>query len=310
MGKLEEAQTVLRSLQLPSAQQNEISALTLLVLAQLSTETAWEDALRKSLRIHDILIEIRERYGRSYAENTRETIRRQVLHQFEQAGIVDRNPDDPTLPTNSPRTHYALTDAAIRVIRTYGTKNWEAALQTFLQSRSTLLERYQKQRDKYRIPLLYQGQVYQLSPGKHNELQVAILEQFRPRFAPNSKLLYLGDTAHKTLILDEEGFKSLGVTVSSHDKLPDVVLYDQDRNWLFLIEAVTSHGPVSRKRYIELEQFLEHCPAGRVYVSVFPDFLTFKSFLTEIAWETEVWLSEVPDHLIHFNGDRFLGPHT
>lgn len=310
MGKLEEAQTVLRSLQLPSAQQNEISALTLLVLAQLSTETAWEDALRKSLRIHDILIEIRERYGRSYAENTRETIRRQVLHQFEQAGIVDRNPDDPTLPTNSPRTHYALTDAAIRVIRTYGTKNWEAALQTFLQSRSALLERYQKQRDKYRIPLLYQGQVYQLSPGKHNELQVAILEQFRPRFAPNSKLLYLGDTAHKTLILDEEGFKSLGVTVSSHDKLPDVVLYDQDRNWLFLIEAVTSHGPVSRKRYIELEQFLEHCPAGRVYVSVFPDFLTFKSFLTEIAWETEVWLSEVPDHLIHFNGDRFLGPHT
>lgn len=310
MGKIQEAQEILKELGLPPAQQNEISALTLLVLVQLSEETPWSEAKRQSLRVHDMLTEIKACYGREYAENTRETIRRQVLHQFEQAGLVFRNPDDPTLATNSPRTHYALSDAAIRTIRHYGSTEWLEAVQSFINSQATLLEIYQKNREQHKVPLrLASGEEYHLSPGKHNKLQAAIVEEFGPRFAPGATLLYLGDTENKALILDQAGFERLGISAPSHDKLPDVVFHDASRNWLFLIEAVTSHGPVSPKRHFELEQILQKCTADRVYVSAFPDFVTFKSFLTEIAWETEVWLAEVPDHLIHFNGDRFLGPH-
>jgi hypothetical protein len=308
MGKIEEAQAILTALQLPPAQRNEISALTLLVLAQISEESSWVDARRQSLRVHDILQEIKTWYRRDYAENTRETVRRQVLHQFEQAGIVMRNPDDPTLATNSPRTHYGLTDIAIRTIRTYLTDEWENAVSEFIQTRGALFEIYRKRRQQMRIPLVHQGTEYHLSSGKHNELQVAVVEEFGPRFAPGAKLLYLGDSENKSLVLDKESFERLGLPVPSHDKLPDIILYDEQRNWLFLIEAVTSHGPVSHKRYVELEQVFSVSSAGRVYVSAFPDFPTFKSFLLEIAWETEVWLSEVPDHLIHFNGDRFLVP--
>jgi adenine-specific DNA-methyltransferase len=310
MGKIQEAQEILKALGLPSAQQNEISALTLLVLAQVSEETPWGEAKRQSLRIHDMLIKIKTHYGREYAENTRETIRRQVIHQFEQAGLVFRNPDDPTLATNSPRTHYALSDVAIRTIRNYRAEGWQEALQSFINSQRTLFEIYQKSRKQYKVPLrLANGEEYHLSPGRHNELQAAIVEEFGPRFAPGATLLYLGDTENKILILDKASFERLGISVSNHDKLPDVVFYNESRNWLFLIEAVTSHGPVSPKRYLELEEMLKGCLASRVYVSAFPDFVTFKSFLTEIAWETEVWLAEIPDHLIHFNGDRFLGPH-
>lgn len=309
MGKIQEAQEVLKLLELPPNQQNEISALTLLVLAQLSEETPWQEAKRQSLRIHDILLAIKEYYGREYAENTRETIRRQVIHQFIQAGLVIRNPDNPALPTNSPRTHYALSDAAVRTLQTYQSEVWEQAAQTFITSKGALLEVYQKSREQYKVPLrLATGEEYQLSPGQHNELQAAIVEEFGPRFAPGAKLLYLGDTANKTLILDKAGFEELGIPVPSHDKLPDVVLHDESRGWLFLIEAVISHGPVTPKRHFELEEILKDCSAGRVYVSAFPDFATFKSFLSDIAWETEVWLAEIPEHLIHFNGDRFLGP--
>lgn len=77
---------------------------------------------------------------------------------------------------------------------------------------------------------------------------------------------------------------------------------------LFLIEAVTSHGPVSPKRLLELEAFLKDCKVGKVYVTAFPDMAEFKKHSGNIAWETEVWLMEVPDHMIHFNGDRFMGP--
>lgn len=160
----------------------------------------------------------------------------------------------------------------------------------------------------HKIPLhVAEGKDYHLSPGQHNELQVAIVEEFGPRFAPGALLLYLGDAAHKTLILDEVGFARLNVLITSHDKLPDIVLYDEERDWLFLIEAVTSHGPISPQRHVELEEIFADCTSILIYVTAFPDFATFRNFLTDIAWETEVWLAEIPDHLIHFNGEHLLG---
>jgi hypothetical protein len=308
MSKIAEAQTVLAALQLPPAQQTEIAALTLLVLAQLDEITPWSDAKRQSLRIHDMMQEMNSRFGRVYAENTRETVRRQVIHQFEQARIVDRNPDEPGLATNSPRTHYALSDVAIRTIRHFNTPNWSTAVAEFLEAQQSLMEIYQRRLERELIPLTYQGKEYHLSPGEHNRLQVAIVEAFGPRFAPGAKLLYLGDTANKSLLVDENAFRALNIPLTRHDKLPDVILYDEQRQWLYLIEAVTSHGPVTPKRRVELDEMLKECLAGLIYVSAFPDFTTFRNFLSEIAWETEVWLSELPDHMIHFNGDRFMGP--
>ena len=279
------------------------------MLAQLSETTPWSEASRRSLRIHDILTEIRQRYGREYAENTRETVRRQVIHQFVQAGLVEHNPEDLSLPTNSPRSHYALSDAALETLRFYGSSRWTQAVSRFVRSAGALMDIYRHARDLHRIPVrLASGREYTLSPGRHNELQAAVVNEFGPRFAPGATLLYLGDTERKKLVLDEAGFRSLGVAVSSRGKLPDVVLYDKSRGRLFLIEAVISHGPVSPKRYLELQEMLEGCTAGLVFVSAFPDFAAFKRSLDDIAWDTEVWLAEMPDHLIHFNGDRFLGP--
>lgn len=311
MGKIQEAQEILRAMGLPPAQQTELAGLTLLSLAALSEDTPWGRARRQTLRIHDILVAIRETYGRDYAENTRESVRRQIIHQFEQGGIVVRNPDNPALATNSPLTHYALTDIALATIQTYGSRKWRRAVQAFASARGALLRIYQKERDQEMIPLrLADGTEYHLSPGKHNILQAAVINEFGPSFAPGANILYIGDTANKTLYIDTEAFERLGIPVPKHDKLPDVVLYDQARNWLFLIEAVTSHGPVSPKRYLELENMLAGCSVQRIYVTAFPDFATFKTFLTDIAWETEVWLAEMPSHMIHFNGDRFLGPYV
>ena len=311
MGKIEEAQDLLKTLGMPRRQHNEMAALTLLVLAQLSEPDPWAKAERKSLRIHDIMGEMRTRYDRDYAENTRETVRRQVIHQFEQAGLVERNPDDPKLPTNSPRTHYALSDVALRTIRAYDSEGWIEAAASFLEEQQSLLSTYRAKREQHKVALrLPSGDEYHLSPGAHNVLQAAIIEEFGPRFAPGARVLYVGDTADKTLHLDEEGFAAIGVPVPSHDKLPDVVLYDAENEWLYLIEAVTSHGPISPKRLVELRTLmLKDTDIGPVFVSAFPDFSMFKTYLTEIAWETEVWIAEQPTHLIHFNGNRFLGPH-
>ena len=263
----------------------------------------------QNLRVHDILGEIKQNYGREYAENSRETIRRKALHQFEQAGIVIRNADDPTRPTNSGFNNYVLSDLALDALRAYGTTEWDEKRTAFVNKQGLLLETYQQAREQTKVPLqVADGTVYKLSPGKHNQLQAAIVAEFGPRFAPGAKLIYLGDTATKALIFEQAVFNQLGIPISGNSKLPDIMLYNEQRNWLFLIEAVTAHGPVSPKRHVELEQLLENCTASRVYVTAFLDFPTFKKFANDISWETEVWISEMPSHMIHFNGDKFLGP--
>ena len=309
MSKIDEARDILEQLGLPPAQRNDISCLTLLALTGLSEDDPWSGAAKPSRTIHQILGFMRDTYGREYAENTREVVRRQVIHQFEQARLLDRNPDAPDLPTNSPRTHYGLSDEALNVLRLYGRGEWHTELLSFRSRHGALLEIYQRRRQMREIPIRTStGEEIRLSPGRHNRLQAQVVTAFGPRFAPGSTLLYLGDAADKLLHLDREKLNQIGVPITEHDKLPDVVLYDEERNWLFLVEAVTSHGPVSPKRLEELEATLKDCTATRLYVSAFPDFRQFRRHLDNIAWETEVWVAEIPDHLIHFNGDKFRGP--
>ena len=297
---------------MPKAQHNPMSGMTLIALCRLPPDASWSEVKREPCTVtKGIMNYLRDYYGTEYAPNTRETFRRQVLHQFVQGGIADYNPFEPDLPTNSPRAHYAITEAALETIRHYGTEGWDVAVDRFLQEQGTLVERYRRERNRNMVPIrIPDGQELRFSPGKHNEVQKAIVEEFAPRFAAGAHLLYLGDTARKDLFVDRNGLAELGIPITDHDKLPDVVFYDAERNWLFLIEAVTSHGPMSSKRVVELEDMLAECPAGLVYVSAFPDFGEFRKHMKTIAWETEVWLCDTPDHIIHYNGDRFLGPRT
>lgn len=311
MSKITEAQEILKALGLPAAQQNEMSALTLLALCSIKENTPWADATRTSQRItKDIMAFVNENYKADapYAPNTRETFRRQVLHQFIQAGVCNYNPDDPTLPVNSPKAHYAITEEALEVVRAYGTENWDSRTQQFAVEYVIWRDKYAAERDMHRIPLVIGGNEYYLSPGKHNEVQAAVVEEFTPRFAPGGRLLYIGDTEDKDLYMDAAGLEALNLPITEHSKLPDIVISDEKRGWLFLVEVVTSHGPMSATRVVELEEFTKECPYGIVYVTAFPTAKEFKKYLDVIAWETEVWLSDAPDHMIHFNGDRFIGP--
>ena len=308
--RIVEAQAILKALGLPKAQQNQISALTLLALCGLQPNDPWTQAKREGRTVTKGVMEsIDDSYRVHYAPNTRETVRRQVLHQLVLAGVADYNPFDPELPTNSPRAHYAISEAALSAISRFGAKDWEGEVGRFLSHRSGLMEIFQRRRSKRLIPIRFpDGKLVKLSPGAHNKLQKAIVEQFASQFLEGPKLLYLGDTATKNLYLHADILKSLLFPITQHDKLPDVVIYDEKRDWLFLVEAVTSHGPMSPKRVLELEKMLADCPAGLIYVSAFPDMSEFRRHSREIAWDTEVWIAEIPEHLIHYNGDKFLGP--
>jgi adenine-specific DNA-methyltransferase len=280
-----------------------------LALVNLAPEKSWSGAEARLIGITPIMDFVKQHYQKEYAPNTRETFRRQTMHQFVDAGIARYNPDDPYRPVNSPKAVYQISDEALEVIRSFGEEAWEANLFQFLSSKQALVKRYAKEREQNKLPVLTDKGEFQISPGEHSELIKAIIEDFAPRFTPQAKLIYAGDTGEKWGYFDEEALEALGVSIDKHGKMPDVVLYWAEKNWLILVESVTSHGPVNPKRHHELASLFQHATAGLVFVTAFPNRSTMGRYLGEIAWETEVWVADAPSHMIHFNGERFLGPY-
>lgn len=309
--QIEAALQVLASLDLPRAQQNERSALCLLALLNLTPDKPWIMVENPLMGITPIMDWAREYYKKDYAPNTRETVRRQTMHQFVNAGLVLYNPDKPDRPVNSPKAVYQIEPAALALLRTLDTPQWHDNLTAYLTERETLVARYAKERIQNRIPVeIAPGKRITLSPGEHSELIRAIIEDFAPRFASGSTLVYAGDTGDKWSYFDSVLLAKLGVKIDSHGKMPDVVLHYTPKNWLLLVESVTSHGPVDGKRHVELSSLFAESTAGLVYITAFPNRAVMGRYLSEIAWETEVWVADAPSHLIHFNGERFLGPYN
>ncbi len=198
----------------------------------------------------------------------------------------------------------------MKVAQSFGSKHFKANIKEFIKNQGSLSEIYEKKRQKRKVPVtLPNGKKIKLSPGKHNILQAQIISEFASRFITKPIVLYIGDTAKKNIHIDFKYFKELNINITEHDKLPDVVILYEMHNWLFLIEAVTSHGPMNPKRIVELEEMFKNYSNGLVFVSAFLDFTEFKKHTKDIAWETEVWIADVPTHMIHFYGDKFLGPH-
>jgi BsuBI/PstI restriction endonuclease domain/BsuBI/PstI restriction endonuclease HTH domain len=302
--RVKEALKVLADLGLPRGQRNERSALTLLALLDLTPEKSWFAASAPLMGITPIMTWCRTHYGKAYAPNTRESVRRRTIHQFVQTGLATHNPDDIERSVNSEKSAYQISVEALGLLRLFGADGWDAALKSYLEQHEALAAKYAGHRDMNRVALrVTAGKTIHLSPGKHSKLIQEIVAEFAPRFAPDGALIYVGDTGAKLGYFDEAQLRELGVAIDSHGKMPDVIIYVPAKNWLLLIEAVTSHGPVDAKRHIELLSLFSKSTAGLVYVTAFPT-------RAAMAWETEVWVADSPSHLIHFNGDRFLGPHA
>jgi hypothetical protein len=301
--KIEETREFLKMVGMPKAQQADICCYVVLAMSGVKLDMEWSEATNEWIRIHDIIQFANIYYGTTYAENSRETFRKQALHHFRAAALVEDNGK----ATNSPNYRYRLTEETLRLMRTLRTSEWQKALELFLTYHDKLVDVYASKKKMTMMPVNINGINFRFSTGKHNELQKAIIENFAPRFAPNSECLYVGDTIEKDLVKNVDKLMKLGFEITLHDKMPDVVLYREDKNWIYFVEAVTSVGPVNPKRILEITEMTQNVSAGKIFVTAFLDFKTYKKFSEELAWETEVWIAEMPDHMIHLNGDKFLG---
>ena len=304
MNKIAIIRKFLADIGMPKKQQSDICCLSLLAMAGIKPKTKWSSAINEWIRIHDIIAFANNYYKTTYAENSRETFRKQAIHHFRTAALIEDNGK----ATNSPNYRYRITNETIRVLQSLRTESEQEQINQFLDCHEKLINIYASKKKMTMMPVKINGINYHFSPGKHNNLQKAILEEFAPRFAPNAECLYVGDTTEKDLVKNTSKLNALGFEITLHDKMPDIVLFREDKNWIYFIESVTSVGPMEPKRILEIHDMTKNVSAGKIFVTAFLNFPAYKKFADVLAWETEVWIADMPDHMIHLNGDKFLGP--
>jgi hypothetical protein len=311
---INEALDILLQVGIPFADRSQraLEKMAMAFLAVAGVKKDWTEAAgvseNRRLKTREIIKFINENYEENISSGSYDDIRRKDL-RFPVAASLIINSGDKGRATNDPTRGYGLDDGFEKLIVSYKTKSWSKNLKIFLSKRQTLSEILSRKRNLDLIPVMLPGnKPIVLSLGEHNDLQKAIVEEFLPRYGNGCEVLYIGDTSNKSLHMETKILNNLNFFELSHDELPDIIAYDKNKNWLYLIEAVHSSGPINEVRFHELNQLLKDCPAELIFVTAFLDRDTFRKWSSQIAWETEAWIASNPDHLIHFNGHKFLGP--
>lgn len=313
---IEEAIDILAVMGIPILEQTErrTERMAMAFLAVAGVTSSWKEAQglkeKRTLKTRDIISFINEHFEENISSGSYDDIRRKDLKLLVLAGLIVNSADNPNAATNDPTRGYSLEPLFKNLIIHYKTNHWEVKQQKYVANQVSLKARLTRTRNIEKVPVtLPNGKLLELSAGQHNILQKQIIEEFLPRFAQGCQVLYIGDTSNKMLFRDEKTLTILNISIGLHDELPDIIAYNTSKNWLYLIEAVHSAGVIGEVRLLELKELTKNCAADVIYVTTFLNKKEFKKWIIEIAWETEVWIADNPDHLIHFDGHKFLGPY-
>jgi len=279
-----------------------LEKMGLAFLAVAGVNSSWEQAKsiedNRFLMTREIISFINTHFYESISSGSYDDICRKDLKLLVLSGLIINSADNIRAATNDPTRGYSLTNEFKKLILSYETHEWHEKLKTFISNHKQLRDELSRSRDIDKINVeLPDGVILSLSQGLHNDLQKAIIEQFLPRFGFGSTVLYIGDTSNKMLHLQKKQLEDLYFFELLHDELPDIIAFSNHKNWLFLIEAVHSSGSISETRLLELKRLTQQCTADIVFVTAFLTRQDFRKWCHTIAWETEVWIADNPDHL-------------
>ena len=315
---IREALHIVESLGIPIDDLTDIRkekiAMALLAVGDVKTSKEWakiKDANKPYAVTTKQMIDFYNQHLEdSTSKGSYDYVLRHGLKRLLIAGIVVQSKPDSNLSDST--RGYRISVEYSKIIRTYHQKDWAQQVSIFNRSHKTYAERLAQTRDIPKITVrTADGQEFQLKDGEHNLIQQQIIQEFLPRFGYGSKILYCGDSDNKYGVINEtDAMAKLGINDISQGKLPDVVAYSESKDWILLIEAYHSSNPITAERKYELEQMMGNAASKCVFVTAFNNHDAYHSCPEDIAWETEIWIATEPDHMIHRNGHRFMGPYS
>ncbi len=313
---INEALDILESVGIPFEDKTEkaLQSMAMCFMAVAGITKSWKQAKslkeNRHLTTREIIKFINENYEEKISSGSYDDIRRKHLKLLVLGDLIINSGKNPNAATNDPTRGYSLDTEFKSFIKFYNTKDWEIKLKLFVKNKTPLAEILERKRNIEKIPVKLPGnKIIELSKGEHNQLQREIIEEFLPRFAKGCEVLYIGDTSKKILHIEKEKLNDLKFFKLSNDELPDIIAYNKSKNWLYLIEAVNSSGPMTEIRVLELKKMLKDCTAFLIFITTFISKTECKKWILDIAWESEIWTADNPDHVIHLNGDKFFGPY-
>lgn len=316
--KIAEALEIIAAVGLPledlTPRRLERVAIVFLALCDIGKTTSWSQAKsvgdRRILRTREIIEYANLHLEENISPSSYDDIRRKDLVRLVGMGLVIKSAGNPNADTNDGTRGYSISDKFAELIRSYNTGGWKEKLRDF-EIDSDYINQFESKRNCRKLEVtVEEGVVVSLDDGPHNRIQKAIVESFLPIFGYGARLLYIGDTSEKQMLKYSETMREIGLDIEDRGMLPDIIAFSEEKQWVYLIEAVHSSNPLNPERCIELKRtVLRKCKYGVVFVTAFLSRKDFAKWMPHIAWETEVWLAENPEHMIHFNGDRFMGPH-
>jgi hypothetical protein len=311
---INEALDILESVGIPvGASETRLTRMAECFLAVAGVTKNWTTAKsvadKRILRTRDIIGFINKNFDENISSGSYDDIRRKDLILLVLSDLVLNISEKENAATNDPTRGYGLLPEFRDLLVNYGTLNWDEKLTSFNSNKPSLSDSLARKRNIDKIPVrLPDGKDLEFSYGEHNLLQKKIIEEFLPRFGSDCEVLYVGDTSKKILHIEKEALGKLNFFELSHEELPDVIAYSNKNNWLYLIEAVHSAGPMSEIRVHELKKLLKDTSASLIFVTAFLTRKDFHKWAPQIAWGSEVWIAESPTRMIHFDGHKFLGP--
>ena len=311
---LDDAADILKSIGMPERLYNPRCVMALAACAEITEKSKWRHASEAYHGTHDIISFINRNFPnkanldtKGYQENSRETFRDETLKPWISAGILEARYG---LASNLKDNAYRLTAQFVALIRTYGTERWLEELEVYKSihpSYETLLKQVKDLDPGYSVN--YNGLVFTLDRSPHNKLQKAILDVFAKYFASGAELLYIGDTSDRMLRKNDNRLSELGINVFSKSTcIPDIILYDEKHNRILFIEAYNSVGEFTYDRVKDILACC-HCKPGTevAFITAFATMKKALQVINNIAWDTDIWVAEYETHLIHKNGDKFIG---
>lgn len=216
----------------------------------------------------------------------------------------------PMANTSNPTRGYKISAEYSRIIKNYGQSDWFKQVEAFNSSHPTYEEKISQKRNLPKIKVTTpDGKEIDLKDGEHNAIQKAIIEEFLSRFGYGAQLLYCGDSDNKYgLIFEEQKLQELGFSDLKQSKLPDVVAYSPEKDWVYMIEAYHTSNPITPTRKLELQKIMGESSKKGIFVTAFENVSSYHKCTEELAWETEIWIATEPDHMQHRDGVKFLGP--
>jgi type II restriction enzyme len=313
---INEALDILQSVGIPFSGKRErgLENMAMAFLAVAGVSKSWKEAQgqkeHRHLTTREIIKYINDNYEETRSPGSYDDIKREHLKLLVLADLVLNSADNPSAARNDPTRGNTLSSEFKDLLIFYNTSEWDIKLKLYVKNKPSLSDILQRKRDMPKVRIkLPSGHTLDFSQGGHNQLQREIIEEFLPRYGNGCEVLYVGDAANKFLLREDGKLQELGFFELLHGALPDIVAYDAKKNWLYLIEAFYSSGPMTEERILELKKELKNCRADLIFVTAFISKNVFKQNATSIGWESEVWTADNPEHLIHFNGGKFLGPH-